>query len=119
VTLATAITVAGNNWTESLAVDHSAHRNRGDLERHRASKVIEVIEVIGNQRLGGLALLKVGKGAGSTLEEAEGCLERIGEDNPEEEQILRDLWEDETQREIVIESLKTDCEVRPGRPPGL
>jgi hypothetical protein len=49
----------------------------------------------------------------------EGCLERIGEDHPEEEQIFRDLWEDETQREIVIESLKTDCEVRPGRPPGL
>jgi hypothetical protein len=27
----------------------------------------------------------------------EGCLERIGEDNPEEEQLFRDLWEDETQ----------------------
>jgi hypothetical protein len=26
----------------------------------------------------------------------EGCLERIGEDNPEEEEIFRDLWEDET-----------------------
>jgi hypothetical protein len=26
--------------------------------------------------------------------------------NPEEEQIFRDLWEDETQREVVIESLK-------------
>jgi hypothetical protein len=50
----------------------------------------------------------------------EDCLERIGEDNPEEEQIFRDLfWEDETQREIVIESLKADCEVRAGRPPGL
>jgi hypothetical protein len=31
----------------------------------------------------------------------EGCLERIGEDNPEEEQLFRDLWEDETQREVV------------------
>jgi hypothetical protein len=27
-------------------------------------------------------------------------------DDPEEEQIFRDLWEDETQREVVIESLK-------------
>jgi hypothetical protein len=42
-------------------------------------------------------------------------LVRIGP--PEEEQIFRDLWEDETQREIVIESLKADCEVRMGRPP--
>ena len=40
----------------------------------------------------------------------EGCLERIGEDDPEEEQIFRDLWE-ETQREVMIESLKVDCEV--------
>jgi hypothetical protein len=36
----------------------------------------------------------------------EGCLERIGEDDPEEEQILRDLWDDEKQHEVVIESLK-------------
>jgi hypothetical protein len=49
----------------------------------------------------------------------EGCLERIGEDNPEEEEIFRDLWDDETQREVVIESLKADCRVRTGRPPGL
>jgi hypothetical protein len=49
----------------------------------------------------------------------EGCLERIGEDNPEEELLFRDLWEDETQREVVVESLKADCEVRTGRPPGL
>jgi hypothetical protein len=47
----------------------------------------------------------------------EGCLERIGEDNPEEEQLVRDLSEDETQREVVIESLKADCEIRVGRPP--
>jgi hypothetical protein len=46
----------------------------------------------------------------------EGCLERIGEDDPEEERLFRDLWEDETQREVVIESLKADCEVRTGRP---
>jgi hypothetical protein len=49
----------------------------------------------------------------------EGCLERIGEDYPEEEQLLRDLFEDEIQREVVIESLKADCEIRTGRPAGL
>ena len=48
----------------------------------------------------------------------EGCLERIGEDDPEEERLFRDLWEDETKREVVIESLKADCQVRPGRPAG-
>jgi len=48
----------------------------------------------------------------------EGCLERIGEDDPEEERLFRDLWEDETQRELVVESLKADCRVRPGRPAG-
>jgi hypothetical protein len=37
-------------------------------------------------------------------------------DNPAEEQVFRDLWEYETQREVVIESLKADCEVRRGRP---
>ena len=47
----------------------------------------------------------------------EGCLTRIREDDPEEERLYRDLWADETQREIVLESLKADCEVRPGRPP--
>src|ERR687896_1171332 len=49
----------------------------------------------------------------------EGCLERIGEGDPDEERLFRDLFEDETQREIVIESLKADCEVRTGRPAGL
>jgi hypothetical protein len=49
----------------------------------------------------------------------EGCLERIGEDYPDEEQLFRDLWEDETQREVMIESLQADCEVRTGRPPSL
>jgi hypothetical protein len=49
----------------------------------------------------------------------EGCLERIGEDYPEDETMFRDLWEDETQRDVVIESLKADCEVRAGRPQGL
>ncbi len=46
----------------------------------------------------------------------EGCLERIGEDDPDEELLFRDLWDDGTQREVVIESLKADCEVRAGRP---
>jgi hypothetical protein len=49
----------------------------------------------------------------------EGCLERIGDDDPDEEQIFRDLWDEETQREVVIDCLKADCEVRTGRPPGL
>ncbi len=49
----------------------------------------------------------------------EGCLERIGEDDSEEEWLFRDLWEDETQWEVVIESLRAaDCEVRTGRPSG-
>jgi hypothetical protein len=48
----------------------------------------------------------------------EGCLERIGEDDPDEEQLFRDLFEDETQRDVVIESLKADCEIRTGRPLG-
>jgi hypothetical protein len=42
-------------------------------------------------------------------------MRRISEDDPDEEQIFRDLWEDETQREIVIESLKADCEIGTGR----
>jgi hypothetical protein len=49
----------------------------------------------------------------------EGCLERICEDYPEEGLLFRDLWEDETQRDVVIESLKADCEIRTGRPAGL
>jgi hypothetical protein len=46
----------------------------------------------------------------------EGALERIGQDDPDEEQLFRDLFEDETQREVVIESLQADCEVRTGTP---
>ena len=49
----------------------------------------------------------------------EGCLERIGEDDPEEERLFRDLWEDETLRDVVVDCLKGDCEVRTGRPKGL
>jgi hypothetical protein len=45
--------------------------------------------------------------------------ERIGEyEVPNEEGFLRGIREDETQREVVIESLKADCEVRTGRPSG-
>jgi hypothetical protein len=49
----------------------------------------------------------------------EGCLERIGEDHPDEEMLFRDLWDDESERDVVLESLKANCEVRVGRPPGL
>jgi hypothetical protein len=38
-----------------------------------------------------------------------------GEDRrgqPKEEDIFHDLWEDETQREMVIDCLKADREVR-------
>jgi hypothetical protein len=42
-----------------------------------------------------------------------GFCEEVGEE------ILRGACGDETQREVVIESLKADCEVRTGRPPGL
>ena len=46
----------------------------------------------------------------------EGCMERIREDEPDEERVFLDLWEDETQRDVVVESLKADCEIRKGRP---
>jgi hypothetical protein len=42
-----------------------------------------------------------------------GFCEEVGEE------ILKGEREDETQREVVIESLKADCGVRTGRPPGL
>jgi hypothetical protein len=43
-------------------------------------------------------------------------MSEVGVDGPEEERLFRDLWEDETQREVVIESFKADCEVSMGRP---
>jgi hypothetical protein len=46
----------------------------------------------------------------------EGGLERKGQDDPNEEQLFRDLFEDETQREVMIESLQADFEVRTGTP---
>src|SRR5215207_345900 len=47
----------------------------------------------------------------------EGCLERIGEDEPEEADFLYNVWEggDEEDREYVLETLKEGCEVWAGR----
>jgi hypothetical protein len=46
----------------------------------------------------------------------EGCLERIGEDDPDGEHFFRDIWEGDD-RGFVLEALKSGVEVRPGRPP--
>jgi hypothetical protein len=46
----------------------------------------------------------------------EGCLERIGEDDPDEEASLRGLWEEGDERGFVLEALKDGVEVRTGRP---
>ena len=46
----------------------------------------------------------------------EGCLERIGEDEPEDEALFRDLWADEGERETVLMILQAECEVLAGRP---
>jgi hypothetical protein len=35
---------------------------------------------------------------------------------PGEDRLSRDLWEDETQKDVIVECLKADCEVRAGRP---
>lgn len=48
----------------------------------------------------------------------EGCLERIGEDDQEGEDLLRGEWE-EGDKEMVLEILRAECEVRPGRPEWL
>lgn len=48
----------------------------------------------------------------------EGCLERIGEDDPEGEDLLRGEWE-EGDKELALDCLKAECEVRAGRPPGF
>ena len=45
----------------------------------------------------------------------EGCLERIGEDDPEDEALFRDLWEDEGEKETVLQVLQADCEGLAGR----
>ena len=46
----------------------------------------------------------------------EGCLERIGDADPHEEDFLRGLWEEGDDRDFVLEALKSGVEVRPGRP---
>ncbi len=45
----------------------------------------------------------------------EGCLERISEDDKEEELFLCDLWE-EGEGELLLEILQEECEVVAGRP---
>jgi hypothetical protein len=46
----------------------------------------------------------------------EGCLERIGEDDAEGEDLLRDMWEDDSEKETVLDILKAECDVVAGRP---
>lgn len=46
----------------------------------------------------------------------EGCLERIGEDEPEEEAHFRDLREDEGEGATLLTILEVKHEVLPGRP---
>ena len=45
----------------------------------------------------------------------EGCPERMGEDDPQAEALLRGEWE-EGDRELELELLKAGYEVLPGRP---
>jgi hypothetical protein len=45
----------------------------------------------------------------------EGCPERIGEDDPDEEEFLRGIWEEYDDRDFVLEALKGGVEVRTGR----
>jgi hypothetical protein len=46
----------------------------------------------------------------------EGCLERMGEDEPEDEALFRDVWEDEGERETVLSIPQAECDVLNGRP---
>jgi hypothetical protein len=47
----------------------------------------------------------------------EGCPERIGEDDdPDEEEFLRGIWEDGDDQDFVLEALRGGVEVRTGRP---
>jgi hypothetical protein len=46
----------------------------------------------------------------------QGCLERVGEDDPDEEGLLRGIWEGDDDRGFVLETLKGGVEVRAGRP---
>ena len=45
----------------------------------------------------------------------EGCLELRREDHPEDDAMLRDLWEDEAEKDTVLGILKAECEARSGR----
>ena len=49
----------------------------------------------------------------------EGGLDRIGEDEPEDEDLLRDLWEDQGERDTVLMVLQAECEGLPGGPEDL
>ncbi len=46
----------------------------------------------------------------------EGCLERIGEDDSEEELLFRDFSKDEGERETVLAILKDECGILPVKP---
>jgi hypothetical protein len=46
----------------------------------------------------------------------EGCLERIGEDDPDEEAFWRGIWEEGDDRGFVLEALEGGVEVKAGRP---
>ena len=46
----------------------------------------------------------------------EGCLERIGEDDAEGEDLLRGMWDDDSEKETVLDILKAECDVVAGRP---
>ena len=46
----------------------------------------------------------------------EGCLERIGEDDPDGEDFLRAIWEDGDDRGFGLEALRDGVEVGAGRP---
>jgi hypothetical protein len=47
----------------------------------------------------------------------EGTLERNVEDDPDSEGFFRDIWEEDDDRDFVLEALKSGVEVRPGGPP--
>jgi hypothetical protein len=66
-TRVTMITTGSDPRDDRSNEDHPAHRNRCELWMAPCvHKVIAVIEVSGNRLPSGFALIKVGKGAGST-----------------------------------------------------
>jgi hypothetical protein len=46
----------------------------------------------------------------------ERCLKRMGEDDSDEEDFLRGIWEEGDDRGFVLETLKDGVKVRAGRP---